>query len=204
MTASETQYFALLRSALWDTPVVIDGPVDWNGVMELAKHHSNQVLVCGVASQMTGDNRPSEAMLGQMQAAMRNNLLSQMRLKQILASAVLLLREHDIEPVLLKGFGLAMLYPNPSLRQFGDIDLYVGIDNFRRACEGVRKGLPTAYNWGNEGDDYKHYNLEFGNYALEVHRVSAEINDRKEREHYEAIEREGLHESCRLPSFSPV
>ena len=109
MTASETQYFVLLRSALWDTPVVIEGPVDWSGVMELAKHHSNQVLVCGVASQMTGDNRPSEAMLGQMQAAMRNNLLSQMRLKQILASAVLLLREHDIEPVLLKGFGLAML-----------------------------------------------------------------------------------------------
>ena len=109
MTASETQYFTLLRSALWDTPVVIDGPVDWNGVMELAKHHSNQVLVCGVASQMTGDNRPSEAMLGQMQAAMRNNLLSQMRLKQILSLAVGLLRQHDIEPVLLKGFGLAML-----------------------------------------------------------------------------------------------
>ena len=61
---------------------------------------------------------------------MRNNLLNQLRLKQILASAVSLLRQHGIEPVLLKGFGLAMLYPNPNLRQFGDIDLFVGLDNF--------------------------------------------------------------------------
>ena len=71
MTASETQYFALLRSALWDTPVAIDGPIDWNGVMKVAKHHANQALLCGVASRMAGDNRPSEAMLDKMQAVMR-------------------------------------------------------------------------------------------------------------------------------------
>ena len=193
MTASETQYFTLLRSALWDTPVVIEGPIDWNGVMELAKHHSNQVLVCDVASRMTGDNRPSEAMLGQMQAAMRGNLLSRMRLKQILASAVGLLREHGIEPVLLKGFGLAMLYPNPSLRQFGDIDLYVGLDDFHEACRLLRT-LPGGYNWGEEVDKGHQYNIEFGNYPMEIHRVSADMDDPKAAKIYAAIERDGLHD----------
>ena len=194
MSTTEKQYFALMRAALWGTPVAIDEEIDWKAVLRLAQYHATNVLVCGTASLMTGSNKPSQEMLGMMKTQMRSNLVSQLQLKQILQMSVKALRDSDVEPVVLKGFSLALLYPNPNLRQFGDIDLYVGIDNFRRACEGVRKGLPSAYNWGNEGDDYKHYNLEFGNYALEVHRVSAEISDRKEREVYAAIEREGLHE----------
>ena len=193
MTSSETQYFALLRSALWDTPVAIEGPIEWEAVMRLAKHHANTALLCGVASQMTGDNRPAADLLIKMQAAMRNNLLSQMRLKQILASAVLLLRENDIDPVLLKGFGLAMLYPNPSLRQFGDIDLYVGLDHFHEACRLLRT-LPGGYNWGEEVDKGHQYNIEFGQYPMEIHRVSADMDDPKMAKIYTAIERDGLHD----------
>lgn len=191
MTQSEIHYFALLRSALWEVPVTIESPIDWKAVMRTAQHHGNQALIGGVASQMTGDNRPSEAMLGKMQMVMRNNLLSQMRLKQILASAVALLRQHSIEPVLLKGFGLAMLYPNPNLRQFGDIDLFVGLDDFHEACNLLRT-LPGGYNWGEEENVGHHYNIEFGNYPMEIHRVSADLNDPKEAEVYAAIERDGL------------
>ena len=193
MTSSETQYFALLRSALWDTPVAIEGPIEWEAVMRLAKHHANTALLCGVASRMTGDNRPAADLLVKMQAAMRSNLLSQMRLKQILASAVLLLREHDIEPVLLKGFGLAMLYPNPSLRQFGDIDLFVGLDHFHEACRLLRT-LPGGYNWGEEVDKGHQYNIEFGQYPMEIHRVSTDMDDPKMAKIYTAIERDGLHD----------
>ncbi len=193
MTASETQYFALLRSALWDTPVAIDGPIDWNGVMKVAKHHANQALLCGVASRMAGDNRPPEAMLDKMQAVMRGSLINQMNLRRILASAMTLLHQHDIEPVLLKGFGLAMFYPNPSLRQFGDIDLYVGLDHFHEACQLLRS-LPGGYNWGKEVDAGHHYNIEFGQYPMEIHRVSADVSDLKEAKTYAAIERDGLHD----------
>ena len=192
MTLAESHYFALLRSALWDTPVAIEGPIDWNAVMRLAQHHANQALVGGVASQMTTDNRPSEAMLGTMRTVMRNNLLSQMRLKQILSSAVTLLSQHNIDPVLLKGFGLAMLYPNPNLRQFGDIDLFVGLDNFREACALLRT-LPGGYNWGEEKEVGHHYNIEFGNYPMEIHRISADVSDPKDEETYAAIERDGLY-----------
>lgn len=193
MTQPETQYFTLLRSALWDTPVAIDGPIDWNGVMKVAKHHANQALLCGVASRMAGDNRPSEAMLDKMQAVMRGSLINQMNLRRILASAVTLLHQHDIEPVLLKGFGLAMFYPNPSLRQFGDIDLYVGLDHFHEACQLLRS-LPGGYNWGKEVDAGHHYNIEFGQYPMEIHRVSADVSDLKEAKTYAAIERDGLRE----------
>lgn len=200
MTPSESQYFALLRSAMWDTPVTIDGSIDWNEVMRIAQHHANEALLCGVASQMTTDNRPSEAMLGKMQSVMRNNLLRQLRLRQILTSAVTLLREHGIEPVLLKGFSLAMLYPNPNLRQFGDIDLFVGLEDFHQACTLLRS-LPGGYNWGEEVDVGHHYNIEFGNYPMEIHRVSAEVNDPKEAEVYAAIERDGLYANTQRVDF---
>ena len=191
MIPSETQYFALLRAALWDKPAIIEGPIEWDAVMRIGKHHANMALLCGAASQLTGNNRPSEAMLGKMQMVMRGNVFNQMSLKKILASAVQLLRERNIEPVLLKGFGLAMLYPNPNLRQFGDIDLFVGLDDFHEACRLLRS-LPGGYNWGEEVDQGHHYNIEFGQYPMEIHRVSADVSDPKEADVYAAIERDGL------------
>ena len=190
MSAAEIQYFALLRAALWETPVAIDGPIDWKAVMQMAEFHSNSALLADLSARMD-DNRPSPKLFGKMQAIMRENLIHQMRLKQILVSAVKLLREHGIEPVLLKGFGLAALYPNPSLRQFGDIDLFVGLGNFHEACTLLRT-LPGSYNWGEAEDIGRHYNLEFGQYPMEIHRVSADVEDPKEQALYATMEQDGL------------
>lgn len=187
----EQQYFALLRAALWDTSVSVDGVIDWEGVMQIARFHSNNVLIADVASRMTDSNKPSPLMLAQMQSVMRNNMFHLLQLRQILGSAVKILREHGIEPVVLKGFGLASLYPNPALRQIGDTDLFVGIANFHEACTLLRT-MPGSYNWGEEIDVGKHYNIEFGNIPLEVHRVSADIEDAKLYPQYAAMEQEGL------------
>lgn len=196
MSSAETHYFALLRAALWDSPVDIEEEIDWDAVMRLAKHHATLVLLSGVASQMTGSNRPNDALCVQMQTAMRNNLFQHLQLKSILVSAFKLLREHNIEPVLLKGFGLAMLYPNPNLRQFGDIDLFVGLDDFHKACKLLRS-LPGSYNWGEETDAGHHYNIEFGQFPMEVHRLSAEVTGTKETAVYMPIEHNGLIENAR-------
>ena len=138
MSTVEQQYFALLRAALWDTSVSVDGEIDWEAIMQMAGFHCNNVLVADVASRMTDGNKPSAEMMAKMQSLMRNNLIHLMQLRQILASSVKLLREHSIEPVVLKGFGLALLYPNPTLRQIGDTDLFVGSANFHEGCTLLR------------------------------------------------------------------
>ncbi len=191
MSVAETQYFALLRSALWDEPFIVDDPIDWKAVMQIAEFHGNNVLLADFAVRMQGQNKPSQKMLIKMQSSMRDSLIHQMRLKQILVSAVVLLREHNIEPVLLKGFGLALLYPNPSLRQFGDIDLFVGLNKFHEACALLRT-LPGGYNWGDVQDIGRHYNIEFGDYPMEIHRVSADVVDAHEQTLYAAMEKDGL------------
>lgn len=191
MTKAETQYFILLRAALWDTPVDIDGPVDWEAVMRIAEHHGNDALLSDVAFHLEETYQPSAQLAAQMQNAIRFNLFTQMKLKQIMVSAIKLLREHNIEPVVLKGFGLALLYSKPNLRQFGDIDLFVGLDDFHPACA-VLRTMQGGYTWGEEVDVGRHYNIEFGQYPMEIHRVSADIDNPKEAAYYNTIEQDGL------------
>ena len=191
MSTVEQHYFALLRAALWGTSVSVGGEIDWDSVMKIAEFHGNNVLVADVASRMTDGSKPSPSMTAKMQSLMRSNLFHLMQLRQILVSSVRLLREHGIEPVVLKGFGLALLYPNPSLRQIGDIDLFLRVASFHEACTLLRT-LPGSYNWGTEIDEGRHYNIEFGNIPLEVHRVSADIEDAKLYPKYAVMEQEGL------------
>ena len=199
MSNAETQYFALMRAALWGQPVTFDGAPDWKGIMRIARHHATNVLVAEVASRLT-DNAPTEAMLSTMKTEMRGNLINQLELKQILVMAVKALRQKDIEPVLLKGFGLSVLYPNPNLRQFGDIDLFVGHNSFHEACT-VLRSLPGGYNWGEEIEVGRHYNIEFGHHPMEVHHVSADVKDPKESAIYAVIEHDGLCEHPRHIDF---
>jgi len=203
MSNAENQYFALLRAAIWNQPASIDEPVDWPVVMQLAYHQSTNVLVGSAAIHMTGSNKPSPEMLAQMQASIRGNLIRQLQLKQILVPAIRLLRQNGIEPVLLKGFGLAMLYPYPNLRQFGDLDIYIGLDKFHEACDLLRT-LPGGYNWGEATDIGHHYNIEFGSLPMEVHRVSAEVEDEKEATLYAAMERDGLETHRQRVDFEGV
>ena len=191
MTNPEKQYFALLQSAIWDRPVAYSGTMDWQTVMRIAEHHATLPLICDVASKLEDGQRPDAEMLQWMKNQMRANLFFHMRLKQTLLQAVSMLREHDIEPVLLKGFGLAQYYPNPNLRQFGDIDLFVGLENYHEACA-VLRALPGSYNWGVIPDSGRHFNLEFGDYSLELHRASSEAVDDEEDDTYREIERQGL------------
>ena len=200
MSLAENQYFALLRAALWGTQVTVDSPVDWQGVMQIAQHHANNVLVSSVATQMSGNDSPTAEMRSQMQFALRSNLMKHLQSKQIYLSAVKLLRQHGIEPVLLKGFALALLYPNPNLRQFGDIDLFVGLDHFHEACALLRT-LPGGYNWGGEVDAGRHYNIEFGQCPVEIHRVSAEVVGSPESETYALIEHDGLVENVQRVNY---
>jgi hypothetical protein len=45
-----------------------------------------------------------------------------------------LLRDEGIEPVVVKGWAIARLYPDPGLRPYGDIDLCVHPDQFAKAA----------------------------------------------------------------------
>lgn len=113
-----------------------------------------------------------ELLLSMKQVCMRNMMLQEEQ-KQLLRQAWSALDKGGASPVLLKGFGLASLYPHSHLRQGGDIDVYVGAEHYHRGAEILRNTFPAYPCFQEEEEFYKHWNVDFEHTALEMHRVSA-------------------------------
>lgn len=119
-------------------------------------------------------------------------MVAQEGLLRILKQTFTALSSGGIHPVLLKGFGLAALYPKPYLRTWGDLDVYVGQEQYHQAAEILRQAFPEAKHHDEEWEELKHYNfvLPDGN-VIEMHRDTVKMELPRERRVYEALERQG-------------
>ncbi|MBR5499557.1 MAG: nucleotidyltransferase family protein [Bacteroidales bacterium] len=173
MKQYEEVFFSVVRAALWKTPVVVpEGFDDWSKVLKLAKA---QTLTGLVADVLLGNAEiraqlPEQA-VAKLQGAVRNNMLMHNLLNNTLILVVSKLRENGVESVLLKGQGIARNYPVPELRQCGDIDLYVGEENYEKAYDILE---PIA----SELEDKsvliigKNFPFKLGVVTIEVHRYA--------------------------------
>ena len=107
------------------------------------------------------------------------------------------LTQADVRPVLMKGAGLAAFYPEPHYRTWGDIDLYVGADQYHPACATMRDTFPNALKFDEELDHYKHYNLIADGVSIEIHRVTVSLQHPRDERLYARMEREGMR--CAVP-----
>lgn len=170
MKQHEEVFFSILRSALWKHPVQIpEGFKEWNKVMKLAVDQAMQGLV-GDVILTTPDLLncfPAKA-VEKLQDIPLNSMAMHTTLNNTLILVMKTLRAAGIEPVLLKGQGLAQYYPIPQLRQCGDIDLYVGAENYEKAYEAlltiVTEIEERSKIWG-----YLHFHAHVGSVLLEIH-----------------------------------
>lgn len=134
-----------------------------------------------------------DAMCMQMKQVCMQNMLLQQRWSRIIEQVWTTLQPLSVKPVLLKGFALAELYPLPYLRTWGDLDVWVGIDDYHKACELLRATFPDAEYNEEEDEDFKHYCfvLPEGD-TIEVHRVTMEFASRADWEYYHSLEQEGM------------
>ena len=142
-----TDYFQQLRAALWQQEIKQEPLSD-----DLFRLHIRQ----GTATMVF----PLLPMTPQMKAVCVQNMHQQVRLQHTLQVAWQALQQAGIQAVLMKGAGLAALYPEPYYRTWGDIDLYVGPQHYHHACAVMRETFPTALKFDEELDHYKHYNLD--------------------------------------------
>lgn len=189
-------YLNLLRAAIWDTAPVLDGTVDWNSLLCVADMQSTLALICQSALQVEGINAPSPEMRMTMLGIMGQKSSQNAFLNGIMKRAIGLIRAHGIEPVLLKGAGLALNYPIPEFRQCGDIDLFVCEENYHEGCAALRE-MTDFQNYGMEKKNEMHYNVVNGIVNIELHHVSAVLRDAKDYAFYLSVERKGLSENLR-------
>lgn len=189
MNSVHSTYLELLRYALWGNNVErlkVNGD-GLSEIIHLAAFQCTGPLVYDQLLRLKDVEIPVDMRM-QMKQQCVHSMMLQQSMASILKQAWMALEDADIHPVLLKGFSIAQYYPQPHLRQWGDMDIYVGQANYHKACGVLREVFPEAKHPEEEYEDYKHYNLDFDNTAIETHRISMAFAHPKDRRYYEQLE----------------
>lgn len=176
-TPIERQVLALTRAALWQKPVDTapfrESRADWEAIGTLALRQTVAMLAISAAMTLPPELLPPAAWLGKGYGYMERNRRTHRLVDECVAEAVSRLEEEGIETVLLKGQAYARCYPRPELRQCGDIDLYTGEENYRKAYEATRRlGWESKEEFRAEA---KHYGCTLRGVRVELHRVAAQL-----------------------------
>lgn len=122
-------FFTLLRSGLWSRPIDRAGcfplsGVEWQQVYDLSKEQTVEGIVFSAVEKLRKELLPPTAIwlnwLVRVTKIEQHNIL----MNKCLAEQVKSFKILDVEPVLLKGQGLAKYYDEPLRRVSGDIDWY--------------------------------------------------------------------------------
>lgn len=179
----------LLRNAVRGESRALPVVPDWQQLVRLARIHGVEPLVYDAALRLPAGQAPDKALAMQMKQVCLYQMQQQTIWLPRIKAAVEALRKAGIEPVLLKGFGLADLYPKPYLRSWGDADIWVGIANYHAGCKALREAFPEAIHHDEEYEELKHYGIVFpdGN-AIELHRVAMDFLTPEEASYWQTLE----------------
>ena len=182
-------YLAQVRAALWGSNELTS-----ESVKELTKDVLTMHMRQGTGPLVF----PRMQMTAEMKAVCVQNMQMQAKMQMVLDRAWNALEKAGIKAVLMKGAGLAALYPDPSMRQWCDIDLYVGPEQYHPACAVMRETFPKALKFDEELDHYKHYNLIADGVSIEIHRVTVGLTHPEDVRRYAKMERFGMAKGERL------
>ena len=181
---------------MWGTPVEIPADTDWRGVLNLAARqkclHAFSMWLKTHKIVTPFDKKLQPAIFAVMGRTARLNHLA--------ADVITLLAKHEIPATLIKGYSLSALYPDPDTRDFGDVDIYVGEENYLRAAEIVTAAFPDAH-WHSATYGGIHYILvidENLDRVVELHRVTMEFHDKQADALYQAFTQKYLGRSSRV------
>ena len=178
-------FFSILRSVLWGSSVELPADTDWKGVLNMAARQK----CLHAFSVWNKAHRISTPFDKHLQPTMFMVLQRQVRLNHLAVEVIELLAQHDIPATLIKGYSLSGLYPDPDMREFGDVDIYVGEENYHRAAEIVTAAYPDAH-WHSDIRGGIHFILvldEKQDRVVELHRVTMEFADAKADALYQAF-----------------
>ena len=162
MELCNSPFLYVLRAGLWDAldsgPVpAILSDIDWAVLLRQAHAHAVDALIADGIGLLPSGSKPFFQELGSLALAVDaietgNNLLN-----AVLKAMAAYWEKVGVKAVLLKGQGLAGMYPNPLHRTPGDIDWYFPEkENFKKALALVReKGIVPQI----DGDGDYHYSV---------------------------------------------
>lgn len=127
----------LLGCAVQNTKAIApQEAVDWEKLFQLAKEQTVYPMVLYVLKQqpeLYGVDHKEW-----VKRELRILLVAEVSRRDESAKLLRVLEEAGVTPVVLKGYSLSVLYPEPTVRQSADLDIYVGLENENKAQEVLR------------------------------------------------------------------
>ncbi len=151
----QTCLFELLKGALFGLRPVIPDGVNWHKLYEYSKI---QCVVPLISSCIPDENREEWNSISRFYKAHFMQMIYTQNL------IVNLLNDNNIPFVILKGTAAAIYYPQPLLRTFGDIDLYISEKHLDTVLD-LFKCNRYVYVSNNE----RHYEFEKNGIDVELH-----------------------------------
>ncbi|MGL5273005.1 MAG: nucleotidyltransferase domain-containing protein [Phocaeicola sp.] len=190
------QLFSLLRSALWGEAVdatPFQSHVNWDVLLPLAHQQTLMALLYDPILTLPASLLPSKEYLRRMHLRITQVANSHTTINAVLTELTTFYTAQGVTPILLKGQGNASLYPNPLRRNCGDIDLYVGTEQYEKTLEYSSK---LGANREKDKESDKHFHFHYKGIEIEIHRIAARFHTSKENNYFQELTSRVLQPEC--------
>lgn len=149
----QTALLQLLRTGLWGEQKGLTefplSPEDWQDVYRLAQEHTVEGLVFDGLQSLPVEFMPPRELLLKWTVRIDQIERIHMRMNHVIGEQLHLFRQEKLNPLLLKGQGVAACYRTPNHRVCGDIDWYFNSKEYPSANELLkRSGIKVNYTAG--------------------------------------------------------
>ncbi len=174
LTKIQQQFSALLKAGLWgkEADVSLFGAdTDWMELMMMAKRQACMGVAYDGVLTLPKELQPARGIFLQW-----SNIVALIEenndfLNEKLSEVFTLYRENGLHPILLKGQGVAQCYRNPLHRNSGDIDIYIGDADCKKANALLRKESTGEH----EENDW-HASIYWRGVTIENHRIMTHLS----------------------------
>lgn len=165
-------FFSLLKHSLLGISMEYEtwkGEWKWTSILKIVHEQALPTLVAESVMALPKELQPNAQQLLVLSKRLGGNMRRHGSLNKDLIEVFGVLKEKGVLPILLKGQGNATFYSKPLLRSCGDIDVYVGEQQFALAVDALRCWLGVDMPTDHHG---KHVEFDYGKTTIELHRYA--------------------------------
>jgi len=129
-------FTALLRAGLWEQELRLPSVPDaagWDRLLSLSRSQAVMGLILKGIAQLPAEQQPPEEIQPVLRTMEEAFARANARYARVQVTLFQILAESRLHPIIQKGSEAAKYYADPSVRQVGDIDLYLPPEEFKRA-----------------------------------------------------------------------
>lgn len=194
-------FFNILRASLWNTPLNIYGIVDWRTLVKQFDDHALLGVVSDKIMSLPPEQLPPFDVQMEIFKLIANLTHSHEKVESAKKIVFAKLESLGMAPVLMKGPVLAALYPERLVRSCGDVDIYIGEEDYERACEVMVEMCGYETKDDGEFEDDVHFHCTYNNVQVEIHKYACECCDPSR---FEAFNRFAKEQNAQGDRFNAV